>query len=199
MLRRIIYCFMYYDCFVVTVLLRTVQAKWSNSDVKWMSQIPWYPLWVAVLAFQWGLCCLLLPVWHLPTSWLHSAFWCKDGKSAFAHARLCSSNLREKHRVKGTQWKLRKFVKCKWYRSRQQTEGDSDHELTSVLEDLLIRLHHRAETVEDQSSQFGSTALRWLVIVQRVTGKSKPALLQLQRRAFGSWLHLFMQPAWEDK
>lgn len=63
---------------------------------------------------------------------------------------------------------------------------DVGHELTSVLEDLLVRLHHRAETVEDQSAQFGSAALGRFVIVQRVSGENKPALLQLQRSAFGS-------------
>lgn len=72
------------------------------------------------------------------------------------------------------------------------TAGKVYRELTSVLEDLLIWLHHRAETVEDQSSQFGGAALRRLVIVQRVSGENKPALLQLQRSAFGSRLHLFM-------
>lgn len=66
------------------------------------------------------------------------------------------------------------------------TENTVDHELTGVLEDLLIGLHHRTETVEDQSSQFGGAALRRLVIVQRGSGENKPALLQLQRRAFGS-------------
>ncbi len=66
------------------------------------------------------------------------------------------------------------------------TENDVNHELTSVLEDLLVRLHHRAEAVEDQSSQFGGAALRRLVIVQRVGGENKPTFLQLQRRAFGS-------------
>lgn len=75
------------------------------------------------------------------------------------------------------------------------TENNVDHKLTSVLEDLLIWLHHRAEAVEDQSSQFGGAALRRLVIIQRGSGKNKPALLQLQRSAFGSRLHLFMQPA----
>lgn len=68
-------------------------------------------------------------------------------------------------------------------------------ELTSVLEDLLIRLHQRAETVEHQSSQLGGAALRRLVVVQRVCGEDKPALLQLQRGALGSRLHLFVQPA----
>lgn len=40
--------------------------------------------------------------------------------------------------------------------------------LTSVLEDFLIWLYHRAEAVEDQRSQFGGAAFRRLVIVQRV-------------------------------
>lgn len=68
----------------------------------------------------------------------------------------------------------------------KMTQNNVDHELTSVLEDLLIWLHHRAETVEDQSSQFGGAALRRLVVVQRVCGENKPTLLQLQRSAFGS-------------
>lgn len=43
-----------------------------------------------------------------------------------------------------------------------------EQKLTSILKDLLIWLYHRAETVEDQCSQFGGTAFRRLVIVQRV-------------------------------
>lgn len=74
--------------------------------------------------------------------------------------------------------------------------NEIDPELTGVLEDLLIRLHHRAETVEDQCSEFGDAAFRWLVIVQRISGENKPALLQLQRSAFYSWFHLLMEPTW---
>lgn len=65
-------------------------------------------------------------------------------------------------------------------------EKNVGRELTCVLEDLLIRLHYQAEAVEDQRSQSGGAALRRLVIVQRVGGENKPALLQLQRGAFGS-------------
>lgn len=39
------------------------------------------------------------------------------------------------------------------------TENNVDRELTGVLEDLLVWLDHRAETVEDQSSQLGGGAL----------------------------------------
>lgn len=59
----------------------------------------------------------------------------------------------------------------------------------------FIWLNDGAEGVEDQSSHLGGVALRALVVIQRVVGQDKPALLQLERGALGICLHLFLEPA----
>lgn len=123
-----------------------------------------------MLAFQWELCCLSLPVWRSPSAWLHSAFWCIDGRSVYVRGRLYSSNLskQEGRKVGAKQPQLEKQVKKKTLKELKlkcillvpkTTENNVDRELTGVLEDLLVWLDHRAETVEDQSSQLGGGAL----------------------------------------
>lgn len=67
--------------------------------------------------------------------------------------------------------------------------------LTRLLEDLLVRRHHRAQAVQHQRPQLQGVALGALVVVQGIVGKQEPALLQLQR-GFAAVLHLFVQPAW---
>lgn len=153
---------------------------------KAQSEIPWCLWWVAVLVFQWELYCLWLLVWRWPTAWLHSAFWCTVGRSAFSREQLCSSNLHLKKNY--TEFFFPQLDSQWWQKSIILKQ-------TSVFEDFLIRLHHRAEAVEDQCSQFGCVPLWRLVIVEWVGGEDKPALLQLQRSALGSGFHLFMQPA----
>lgn len=71
--------------------------------------------------------------------------------------------------------------------------------LTRLFEHLLVGLDHGAEAVQHQRAHLGCAALGRFVIVQRVVGQNEPALLQFQRTALGSGLHLFMQPAWFTK
>lgn len=60
---------------------------------------------------------------------------------------------------------------------------------------FFVRLDDGAEGVEDQRSHLGGVFLGALVVIQRVMGQDKPALLQLQRGALSIRLHLLLEPS----
>lgn len=141
--------------------------------------------------FQWEPCYQWQPEWLKPISWPRSVVWCRDGKNAFFHGLLCSSNLwwtEESEKVQRTFKEISLVLNSFCIKMC---------ELTCLLVNFLIRLNNRAKAVEHQCSQFRGAALWWFIIIQWVIGQNKPAFLELERCALPTGLHLFMQPTWK--